>query len=67
LTLGDGPDLEARVRDLAARESACCSFFHFAVTTHGDDLLDLEATVPGSQVEVLDAITARAAKLQTQS
>ena len=67
LTLGGGPDLEAGVRDLTARESECCSFFGFAVTSRGHDLLDLEVTVPGNQIEVLDAMTARAAECQTQS
>jgi hypothetical protein len=67
LTLSGGPDLAAGVRDLTVRESECCSFFGFEVTSRDDDLLDLEVTVPGSQIEVLDAITARAAKYQLPS
>src|ERR1700704_1601095 len=30
--------LEESVRDLAAREKACCSFFSFTVTRHGEEL-----------------------------
>ncbi len=30
--------VEAWVRDLAAREKACCPFFDFAVTTNGDEV-----------------------------
>lgn len=32
------PGLEERVRDLAAREKACCAFFSFAITVHGDEV-----------------------------
>jgi hypothetical protein len=31
--------VEAWVRDLAAREKACCPFFDFAVTTAGDEVI----------------------------
>jgi len=34
--LEDG--VEARVRDLADREKACCPFFTFTVTTHDDEI-----------------------------
>jgi hypothetical protein len=30
--------VEAWVRDLAAREKACCAFYDFAVSTHGDEV-----------------------------
>ncbi|GEM_PF-1297967 len=33
---GDG--IEAWVRDLAAREKACCPFFDFSISTHGDEV-----------------------------
>src|SRR5690242_19642724 len=36
--------VEAWVRDLAAREKACCALFDFTVTTEGDEVL-WEATV----------------------
>ena len=32
------PGLEERVRDLAAREKACCAFFSFAISVHGDEV-----------------------------
>jgi hypothetical protein len=32
------PDLEAWVRDLAAREKACCAFFTFDISAHGDEV-----------------------------
>jgi hypothetical protein len=32
------PGLEDWVRDLAAREKACCAFFTFSVTVHGDEV-----------------------------
>jgi hypothetical protein len=32
------PGVEPWVRDLAAREKACCSFFAFAVTAAGDEV-----------------------------
>lgn len=32
------PGVEDRVRDLAARENACCAFFRFSVTVHGNEV-----------------------------
>jgi hypothetical protein len=32
------PGLEDWVRDLAAREKACCAFFSFDITAHGDEV-----------------------------
>jgi hypothetical protein len=32
------PGLEAWVRDLAAREKACCAFFTFAITALGEEV-----------------------------
>jgi hypothetical protein len=49
----------ARVADLVVRETECCSFFTFTLTATGGALrLDIEV-VP-AQVEVLDALAARA-------
>jgi len=49
---------EDDVRDLAARETECCSFFHFTVTAEpGAVVLDIE--VPRVRVAVLDAIESR--------
>ncbi|MEU4160467.1 hypothetical protein [Actinoplanes sp. NPDC026670] len=54
------PAAETVARELTTRESACCSFFTFSFTPDGDTLrLDIE--VPDTQVEVLDALAARAA------
>jgi hypothetical protein len=50
--------VEAAARDLAQRESKCCSFFTFEFETVGDALL-MHIAVPPSQIEVLDAIEAR--------
>jgi hypothetical protein len=33
------PGIAPWVRDLAAREKACCAFFAFEVTTHGDEVV----------------------------
>jgi hypothetical protein len=32
------PGIEAWVRDLAAREKACCAFFTFTITTQGEEV-----------------------------
>jgi hypothetical protein len=32
------PGVEARVLDVAAREKACCAFFSFVVSVHGDEV-----------------------------
>ena len=53
-------DAEATARDLAARESECCSFFTFEFEAAGDDVI-MHVAVPPQQVEVLDAIEARVA------
>ncbi|NUR07465.1 MAG: hypothetical protein HOQ45_10675 [Nocardioidaceae bacterium] len=55
------PGLEARVRDLAARESACCSFFAFTVAAAEDKTVSLDVEVPSARVDVLAALTDRAA------
>ncbi|WP_306358465.1 MULTISPECIES: hypothetical protein [unclassified Nocardia] len=51
---------EARARDLAARESGCCSFFAFAFTTAGERLVHMDIEVPSTRVDVLDGLAARA-------
>ena len=45
--------------ELAARESACCSFFAFTVSA-ADGRTELEVRVPSSQTAVLDAVQQRA-------
>lgn len=51
--------LEERVRDLAARESDCCSFFEFDITAHQAGLV-LDVRVPAEHANILDALQARA-------
>jgi hypothetical protein len=53
---------EANARELTTREANCCSFFGFDYTSVDGRLL-LEITVPATQVDVLDALAARAAGL----
>ena len=55
LTLQPAPGRAEAVRDLAARESTCCSFFGFTVR-EGDDGVLLDVTVPPAQIDVLDAM-----------
>jgi hypothetical protein len=49
--------VEAAARDLARRESECCSFFTFEFESAGDDLV-MHIAVPAEHVEVLDALEA---------
>ncbi|GGL19009.1 hypothetical protein [Nocardia jinanensis] len=51
-------DTEQAARDLAGRESSCCSFFtfDFATTTEGPVMV---VGVPAAYIEVLDAFAAR--------
>lgn len=60
LTGEDG--LRERVRDLAERESACCSFFTFVVDGTERDLT-LEITVPPERQAILTALADRAMRL----
>jgi hypothetical protein len=53
------PTAEATARDLAERETACCSFFTFDITVAGD-ILQVTVQVPAAQVRILDALAARA-------
>ena len=57
LRLSLEPGCEAELRDLTARETACCSFFTFTMRHEG--LLTLEISVPAAQEPVLDALSAR--------
>jgi hypothetical protein len=56
-----GPDRAARIADLLRRETACCSFFTFAVTSGAPGTAVVDVTVPVAQVRVLDALNQRAA------
>jgi hypothetical protein len=50
--------VEAAGRDLARRESECCSFFTFEFESLGGDVV-MHIAVPPEHVEVLDALQAR--------
>jgi len=65
LTLVGGPERADAVRDLAERESQCCSFFRFGVEERGG-VVRLDIEVPAGHVAVLDALAARAAAKRSQ-
>lgn len=66
LHVADDPGVAATVADLIARETACCSFFHFDVTSwHGELCIDVQ--VPQPQVAVLDAVQRRAEAARTRA
>lgn len=54
---------EATARDLARRETECCSFFTFDVTPADDGQLHVDVAVPDDRREVLDALVSRATGL----
>jgi hypothetical protein len=54
-------EVEPAARDLARRESDCCSFFTFEFESVGDAVV-MHISVPLTQVEVLDALEARVAR-----
>jgi hypothetical protein len=59
LTLRPDAAVAARAADLAARETACCSFFEFTLTATGGHLT-MQIRTPAAQIDVLDALAARA-------
>ena len=61
--LTGGEATAAGAEELAARESACCSFFAFTVSA-ADDRTELEVRVPASRAAVLDAVQQRADALR---
>ncbi|WUI03329.1 hypothetical protein OHR68_16455 [Spirillospora sp. NBC_00431] len=58
LRLRPGPRTAERAAALAARETACCSFFTFTLTVSGGGLT-LDVAVPAAHTPILDALTAR--------
>ena len=58
-----GP-VAATARDLAARETACCSFFAFDVREDAGEVV-LDVRVPAARVPVLDALHRRAEAART--
>ncbi len=59
LVLVGGEDFEERVRDLAGRESGCCSFFTFTVTPAGGGEVHLGVAVDPAHERVLAALHER--------
>lgn len=60
------PEVEATTRELIARESQCCSFFDFHLTSARGDLL-LDVRVPDDRCEVLDGISRQAEAVQARA
>lgn len=62
---GSADGLHAKVSDLLARESECCSFFDFMIDQRAErrvnrDQLLLQVGVPASRTDVLEALLNRA-------
>lgn len=57
---GDGGGVGERARDLAERESACCSFFTFTFSQDDPGRVLMEVAVPPEHTAVLDALAERA-------
>ncbi|MFI7025111.1 hypothetical protein ACIBMZ_20580 [Micromonospora sp. NPDC049900] len=58
-----------KVRDLADRETECCSFFTFTVTTEPTDTgqtVVLDVRVPAQYADVLHSLTTQAATVMTR-
>jgi hypothetical protein len=47
--------LDGQVRELTGRESECCSFFDFTVSTRAGRVV-LDVRVPAARVDVLDGL-----------
>ncbi|HEY8452560.1 MAG TPA: hypothetical protein VIL54_10225 [Natronosporangium sp.] len=56
---------EATARELATRETECCSFFRFGFGATGDGAVAMDVAVPAAQVSVLDALATRARSAQS--
>lgn len=66
VTLAGGGELADSVRDLAERETRCCSLFTFAVSSPATGVVQLDVEVPAGHVDVLDALEARATSVRGQ-
>lgn len=62
LDLEGDSGLRERVRDLAERETACCSFFTFAIEGSADKVV-VDISVPKERRAILDALADRAERL----
>ncbi|NES14989.1 MULTISPECIES: hypothetical protein [Micromonospora] len=67
VTLAGGEELADSVRDLAERETRCCSFFTFTVAAPAPGVVRLDIEVPPGHVAVLDALHARATLVRDRS
>lgn len=56
-----------RARDLAARESDCCSFFTFAFESDVDGSVTMRVGVPSERTAVLDGLAAQAAAARSDT
>ncbi|MEV0194893.1 hypothetical protein [Nonomuraea sp. NPDC050691] len=63
--LDGAAEAEETTRDLVARETECCSFFGFTLTTGGKGLT-LDVEVPAVHTKVLDRLAARAIEAAPQ-
>jgi hypothetical protein len=63
LDLEPTPEVAAQAAGLMARETACCSFFAFALVAASGGLR-LDVYVPVDYVEALDALATRAAEVR---
>ncbi|MBB5868059.1 hypothetical protein F4553_001438 [Allocatelliglobosispora scoriae] len=61
LALAGSASLVGAVRDLAERENACCSFFHFTITKPQPGRVLFDIDVPPTQADLLDALARRVA------
>jgi hypothetical protein len=66
LHLDGGDQVETTARDLAARETRCCSFFTFTIERPNPQMVTLDVTVPAGHVAVLDALADRATAARRQ-
>jgi len=66
LTLDAGAQVEETARDLAARETGCCSFFTFTLTP-GRERLAVDIEVPAVHTKVLDGLAARATEMSVRT
>ena len=51
---------QAAARELAVRESECCSFFSLTITPTGRETILMDVTAPAGHTDVLDGLTALA-------
>ncbi|MFU8853674.1 hypothetical protein ACNAW0_22205 [Micromonospora sp. SL1-18] len=64
LQLDGAEQVEQTARDLATRESSCCSFFTFDIARPDVHSLTLDVRVPAAHIDVLDALAQRAVRVQ---